>query len=340
MGIKFEDYLQEFEEGRVEDLNYPLVLGIAKSICPKYPPEVYSPERIWNEDTMKQLADEFFVEMLLDKNQLKYHFLTQESFHGFKRAITRDFKNFLRNKKRRTEAINLYRRTLAILSNEDFFDVIEDFSSSNARVVRIAGSNHNASQTCQKLEEVIEVMFTISIPPVVRYRADSKKESHLISTDELHRLLTETFEIVDKPVTIGMVFEALKYRLNLLEIETLGFEELMPAENGEDLDFLEVFPSPADESVESILVGSECAFDIFERLSDRQREIFNLWYLDFTLVDIGNQIGISKSTVYDEIKKIQQEISIEQPTDEEAEIITQHLFQLCNEFSNTADGNA
>ena len=26
--------------------------------------------------------------------------------------------------------------------------------------------------------------------------------------------------------------------------------------------------------------------------------------------------------------------------DDEAEIITQHLFQLCNEFSNTADGNA
>jgi len=339
MGNRFEDYLQEFQNGHVDDLNYPLILAIAESVCPKYPAEIYSPECLWNEDTVKQIADEFFVEILLHKDRLKYHYMTQESVSGLRNALKTDFLNFLRNKKLRTEATNLYRRVLSILSNEDNFELIKSYPTSNARIFRLLGSSHEATQTCQILDEIIEVMFLIKLPPIVRYRADSKKESHLISTDDLQRLLKETLRILDKPVSVGMIFEALKYRLNLLEIETVALENALSSKNSEDLDLSEVIPNNTFDDAETTLIGGEYAEDIYERLSDRQREIFRLWMLGFTLIEIGNHTDISKSTVHDEIQKIQKEIEIEQPAnDAETEMIIQHLLQLCNEYSNTADG--
>jgi len=340
MRNSFEDYLQEFQDGRIEDLNYPLVIAIAKAMCPKYPPEIYSPESVWDEDTMKQLTDEFFVEVLLQNDRLKYHYLTQESVSGLRRGLTKDFQNFLRNKKLRTEAINIYRRMLAILSKNNQFEIIQDHPKSNARVIRLSGTNHDLSQTCQKLEEILGVMFSIEVPPLVRYRADSKKESHLVGTDSLQKLLIETIRVLDKPINVGMLFESLKYRLNIFEIETLALEESISTENGENLNLLDVIPDNTADSAETMLIANECAMNVFERISDRQRRIFNFWIVGSSLLEIADQIGVSKSTVHDEIQKIKQEISIEQPTDDEAAIITQNLSQLCDEFSNTSDGNA
>ncbi|MGB6423614.1 MAG: hypothetical protein WBF05_17405, partial [Anaerolineales bacterium] len=54
--------------------------------------------------------------------------------------------------KLRTEAINIYRRMLAILSKNNQFEIIQDHPKSNARVIRLSGTNHDLSQTCQKLE--------------------------------------------------------------------------------------------------------------------------------------------------------------------------------------------
>jgi hypothetical protein len=339
MGNSFEDYLQEFQDGRIEDLNYPFVIAIAEAMCPKYPPEIYSPESIWDKDTMKQLADEFFVEVLLQKDRLKYHYLTQESVIGLKKATTKDFQNFLRNKKLRTEATNMYRRMLDILSKNNQFEIIQDHPKSNVRVCRPSGTNQDVSQTCQKLEEILRVMFSIDLPPIVRYRADSKKESHLISTDDLVKLLTETTKILGKPISVGILFEALKYRLNILEIETLAFEAPISTANGSNLTFLDVTPDYTTEDAEMQLIARESAVNIYERLSDRQRIIFKLWIKDYSLVKIAGQVGVAKSTVHDEICNIQREISNEQPTDDETEIIAQYLSTLCDEFSTNTDGN-
>lgn len=340
MKATLENYRQEFLDGIIESFNYPLVIDIAKSICPKYPPEIYSPECIWDEDVMKQLADEFFVEVLLQKDRLKYHYLTQESLNGLKKAIAKDFQNFLRNKKLRTEAINIYRRMLVILSNNNKFEIIQDHPKSNAKVFRLSGTNHDSSQACQNLEEIVKAMFSIELPPLVRYRANSNKQSHLVGTDDLVKLLTESVRILGKPISVEMLFTALKLRLNILEIETLTLGNVVSSDNGDDLTMTEVVPDKNTENAEQKLIAIECAVDVYERLSDRQRKIFKLWIEDYTLIEIAVQTEVSKSTVHDEIKNIQQEISIERPTDEEAEIIAQHLYKLCDEFLTTADGNA
>lgn len=335
-----KDFQDEFQNGRIGDFNYPLVVNVADDVCWKYPPEIYSPEGVWDEDNILQIADEFFVNVLLEKGRLSYHLLTQESVSGLKNVIYGDFRNFLRSKNSNSISANLYRRLLSILSNSDLFVLLHNHPQRQVQVFGLSGKHDKQTEMIQRIEIVIQAMFLVELPPLIRYRDDSKKRSHLLSTDDLEKLILRTFEIVDKAIRVDMLINALRYRLNLLDANLVSiYDEISNTSETENLLYLDVIPNN-DLPTELNITCQEVSSGIYERLSDRQRIIFALKVGDHSIEEIGRIVGVSKSTVSSEFKKVERVFSSVKIMESEFETVFQIVSKLCDNFMNATNGPA
>jgi predicted DNA-binding protein YlxM (UPF0122 family) len=152
--------------------------------------------------------------------------------------------------------------------------------------------------------DVMTIIEAIQLPPLIRYRSDSLKISPLISNYELSRLLEEIFLTLVKMIPLGVMFDAICNRLGVLTIdEILSLDETIGDENDQTL--ADVIPS-SDIYIEAEVSSKQIAEDIYERLSDRQREILAAQFEtgNLTLIEIGERIGVSKSTVSNELVNI------------------------------------
>lgn len=336
---EFKDYLREYEAEGVGILLYTLIFDVVRQTVIRYPPETYSPNQVWDEDAITALCHDFTVEKLLEAGWLEHHLLAQETTTGLKRVLRRDFRHFLVSRRRRSEYLNLFGRVRKILHDDPHFQVYHTHQNS---ALSIWGLDKWADKgLAQQPDEVVEAMFTVELPPLIRYRADSKKLSHLLSNDDLGLLLESTFQTVDKHISLGLLMEGLRYRLGLLEAGIVSLEEPVGRrdEDGGQT-YAEIVPDLSNLDTE--VIAAIFAEDIFERLTDRQRRVLalRLSLLDPTLERIGECIGVSKSTIHNDLNTVAQSITATNVTQEEAEKVLSHLSEICVHYLEQTDGNA
>jgi len=335
----FADYLREYEAEGVGELLYGLILGLVKQVVQRYPPAVYSPNRIWDEDAITSLCHDFTMEKLLGAGWLEHYLLTQETTGALRQVLGRDFRHFLISRRRRSEYSNLFGRVRRMLREDPSFQVCHAYQDSSMGTWGL--ENWANKEIAQRLDEVVEAMFTVALPPLIRYRPDSKKLSHLLCHDDLRCLLETTFRTVDKYIGLVLIMEGLRYRLGLLELAVVSLDEPVGRqdENGCRV-YADIIPDLANPETE--LTSAQIAEDIFERLNDRQRDVLalRLSSIDPTLNHIGDCLGVSKSTVHSELAIAAQHISAADVTHEEAEKVLSYLSELCVCYLERTDGNA
>lgn len=333
------DYLLEYESEGIGDLLYSLIAGVVKHDAPRYPPGVYSPNQVWDEDAVSSISHDFIMDKLLKAGRLEHHLLAQENLAGLKKALRYDFRQFLINHRHRTEYLNIFLRVKKILYNDSRFRALNQDSSLSTSIWGLGQWTNK--DIAQKLEEVVEAMFAVELPPLVQYRPDSKKLSHLLSNNGLADLLELTFRRIDKYISINLVMDGVRYRLNLLDTDPISLDEPLEQESDNSLvtkgDFI---PDPTD--LETQLTVSQITEDLFEQLSDRQRRVLALRLStpESTLERLGELIGISKSTIYNDLTAIERLISNTDLTQEEAEQTLARLSELCTHYLEEDIGQA
>jgi hypothetical protein len=328
INLEFADYRNEYEAIGIGEALYQLIYEIVKKTVKSYPPSIYSSNNVWDEDAISGLCHDFTMEKLLAAGWLEHYLLSLCTTEGLKSVIKRDFRHYLINKKVRTEKSNLYTRGKLILQTDKNFKPFILKDEPNDTIWGLAGWDEK--DILQNLEELLRVLATIDLPSIIRYRPDSLKLSPLLSTPDLVRLIKLAFQRLDKMVAYNLLFEGLCYRLGIISEATVSLDD--PLNNKSDMDdsvLADVISTPLQ--TESIVTSQDTANDIFERLSDRQRMVLGYFFEleNSTLEDIGEHLGISKSTVGNELAVINSIISDSISKGDEAEMIITILRSVC-----------
>jgi hypothetical protein len=167
------DYLNEYRSIGVGPMIYDLIYKIVAGVVQHYPPSVYSPNDVWDEDAVSGICHDFVINKLLSKGWLDYYFLSLTSLAGLKNVLKRDFRHYLISKKIRTEKSNLHMRVRKILK-----DAPEKFQSSlrsdgNGNLWGLAGWTEK--EVAQDIQVVMAAMSIVQIPHPIMYRSDSDK---------------------------------------------------------------------------------------------------------------------------------------------------------------------
>lgn len=333
-------HVQEFQSEGINTLNYSLIHTCVKITAYRYPAEVYSPNSVWDTQSIMDVTQSFVLDWLLARGRYEYYLLTVDTYNGLKQGIISEFKKYLTNEKRRSEYSNLFTRMKAILLNNNEFELISgDVRFMKYTIWGLVDSNFR--EEVQDIDQVLEAMFDVDIPPAIKYRPDSKKMSPIIATVDLKKLLFQSMYKLEQCVGFDLLIQGLRYRLNLLDIDAVALEETI---NGAvDVTYEDVISE--SENIENIIISQLSSDEIFEVLSDRQRTLL-AWYLateNPTLEGIGAKLGISKSLVHDELRAIQNLIKSSTPNlgQEHAEQILLSLGDLCAQhisLDNTISG--
>jgi predicted DNA-binding protein YlxM (UPF0122 family) len=334
----FAAYRIEYEAEGIGRLLYDLILELVQQVVVYYPPEIYSPNSIWDEDAALSMCHDFTLEKLIGAGWLEYHLLAQDTVVGLKRVLKRDFIHFLVNRKRRSEYQNFFGRVKRILRNDHRFQVV--YAHSNAAAEIWGLSEWDEKEIAQQLDEIVGAMYTVDLPPLIRYRPDSKKLSHLLSNDNLTHLLESTFRSLGKCIRLDLLAEGLRYRLGLLETDIVSLDEPISGQDGgEEQTYAEIVPSLSKPELE--MISAQIAEDVFERLTNRQRSVLALRFslLNPTLEQIGDQLDVSKSSIHNDLTATAQLIAATGVTQEEAEKVLLQISELCTRHLDHNDEN-
>lgn len=329
----FGDYVREYEAEGIGELLYGLITSITEQMVKKYPPDRYSPNRVWDEDAINATSHRFTMVWLLNGGRLEYYLMSLQSPQSLTNAIRRELRLFLVNERRRDEYINLFKRTKRILRESS------DFASYGmvSRSTHLWGLNDWSDKgTAQSIDDVLNAMRQIELPPPIRYRADSKKISHVISDSDLLKLLKGTFRILQHRVDLTLLMEALRYRLNLFDVDEVSFDDIIITIGASDIVYGDSVEAPGDLEVQ--VSAQMIAEDVFEMLTDRQRNILYV-YLTLpkpTLEQISVETHIPRSTAHYELKAIERRIAPELSPDE-GEMFFARLSELCNQYGDHVD---
>lgn len=331
----FEDLQKEYAADGVGSLLYGFILDIVRYTVTRYPPITYSPNGVWDEDAITSLCHDFTIEKLLGRGWLEYHLMTQETADGFGKILRRDFRHFMISRRERSEYLNLFSRVARILHDDPRFRAQYTCPGVAESIWGLA--EWPDREVVERSDEIMEAMFSVELPPLIRYKAGSKKHSHLLSNNDLAILLDSVFRLVGKSIPLGLIMDGLRYRLGLLETSTFSLDE--PLSNQDQFagqTYADVIPGSAGPETEiaSVQIGEE----IFDKLTDRQRAVLalRLSLVNPTLECIGDRIGVSKSAVHKDLTAVTQCIADTDVSQDEAERILAYLSEVCLRYFEQA----
>lgn len=327
---ELNDYFLEYQAEGVGELLYGLIFQVAQETAHRYPPDIYAPNRVWDEDAISSLVQDFSISWLLENGRLEYYLLSCGSSSGLKSAIRSELKRYLTNQKRRSEYTNLFGRVKLVLLEDDFQLVAGRLEQINSTIWGL--KEWGEKPTVQQREAMIEAMFTVTLPPLIKYRADSKKLSPVITTSDLRRLLREALVYLDSYIGFSLLMQSLRYRLNMFDIDEISFEQTITSDSEQT--YADIIP--ATRSLEEVVSSALIAEDLFDRLTDRQRKVVAL-YMSLqnpTVERIAEQSGVSKSTVHNELKHITDIIEALELTPDETAGTLSSLGDVCAKYIN------
>ena len=293
-------------------------------------PTMYSPTGMWNEEGFYTLANDFIVEKLLKRGYLAYLLQANTSIRAFRNSVESVFLRFLISKKKRTVLDNLFRRVYLILSGDSRFKCfITSTKKANSQWGLSAWDNKEVFNSRE--EDLIKVGLALGRFKIIEYRLDARKISHIISNKELADYVYNLVASVGSLLNLSQILTVLKYRFNLLEVTEVSMEE--PVSMDEEGNVLTVgdtlaTPEPSIPALET----DESAKEALLLLSPRQKQILSKFQEpEATLSSIGENVGCSKSTVDNELRRISSNIAQVADDNEQAHAIYKRIVEILEE---------
>lgn len=294
-----------------------------------YPP-TYSPTGIWDEEGFSTLTNDFVVEKLLKRGYLAYLLQTSASLGAFRRSAEYVFLKFLISKKKRTVLDNLFRRVYLILTRDGRFKC---FIPSTKKAHSHWGLSvwNNKEVFNSREEDLVRAGLALGGIKVVEYRLDARKISHVMSDQGLADYIHSLFGSIGALLNLPQILVVLKYRFNLLEVTEVSLEE--PVSEDEEGNILTVgdtlgMPEPGTIALEN----DEAAKEALQLLSTRQKQILTKFQEPgATLSSVGENVGCSKSTVDNELRRIYSSIDEVVDNKDQARIVYRRMIEILEE---------
>jgi hypothetical protein len=205
-----------------------LLERIVRATAVTYPPVEYSDAGVWNREAFEDALHDWVEIRLLTRGDLTVMLASAASVTALRAALTRSFGQFLINRRRRTAASNLYKRTLAKLRTDERFLAV----SSSARaheVLWTLAATPVSEPSSLPLEELIALAFKRSDAElgVVRYGPHSLKSSPILREPQLADFLLHLLEGAQGALSMAAIAEVMRYRFNLVAPAPVELDEAL-----------------------------------------------------------------------------------------------------------------
>jgi hypothetical protein len=268
-------------------------------------PPVFAPYGIWNAEAAEEIFADWYAERLLARGHLKLLVDRARNGRGFRKLAELSLRQHLYNQSARSQARNLFGRLVEILEEgEGEFVLLRDAARPQDRYWRLA-SNPGATEWAGDDATLVSYGWAIGDLEVIRYKADAKKLSPVLSTDDLKQFIAGLLERAGAALSPRLLMQALEARFDLGEVS----EEELPSEG------------PGEPARESDIAGdlalNETAVAIVDGLTPRQLEVLRRTDSDQTIDEMASALRCSVGTVVNEQKRIGHLISRFSETEEE-----------------------
>lgn len=305
---------------------YQELLRTVRTVSWRYPVS-YSPTGLWDEGAFTALTHDWAVAKLWRLGHLEYLLLTNQTLTGFRNGLAFSFRYFLISQKDRTALDNLFQRANTLLERDPRFRLFGETRKKASRLWALAFWQEVQPYQGQDAE-LIAIGLGLEGFPIIRYRDDSKKNSPILTDADLITFLQALLETVSRALSLAQFALVFKYRFNLLETDEGSLEVVLAEDSeGNSLQISNVIRERP--TVEELAIINEAATTLLSELSPRQKQVL-LTYAQpgATLTNVGGQLGCSKSTVENEIRRALEAIRRHAETMEEAEAIYARLLEL------------
>ena len=250
-------------------------------------PPSLAPYGVWDQDAADDLFGDWYASRLLGRGHALALLDRARTAAGFRRLAERSLRQHLLNARDRSQAQNLYERTVALLRESPRFEVVRAASRSQDEWFGLAGADVAPWHGPER--ELVAAAWALGDFTVIRYRASAAKLSPVLDAEALERFVGGLMARTSAALTPRLLMDALSARFDLAPPRVQSLEEGTAPTSGERLD------------VEVVL--RDTARALVAGLTERQREVLRRSG-DETVAVLAAVLGCSPATIVNEQRRV------------------------------------
>jgi hypothetical protein len=249
------DLQQEHAEHGIGPELARLLARVVKATAVTYPASEYSDAAVWNREALEDALHDWIETRLIGRGDLTVMLGSASSVGSLRSGLTRSFGQFLTNRRRRSSASNLYKRTLALLREDEPFRPVGSAGRPSEQLWTLTAepAPHPSALSVSDLAKTSWELSDEALD-VVRYGPHSLKSSPILREPKLRTFIAHLLSRAGGSVNTADLFEVIRHRFNLVPFTREELDEQL--ESGEPSVMARV---ERRQAVESILarIGDE-----------------------------------------------------------------------------------
>jgi hypothetical protein len=271
-------------------------------------PASFAPYGQWDQEAADELLGEWVGEKLLRSGGLAAILDAARTAKAFRALAQRSLRQFVLNRRERTQSQNLYERSRDLLGADDRFVVVQDAARPQDILWGLAADPPRAAFSGGD-HELGGIAYSLGDFELIHYKSSAAKLSPLLSGSELTRFI-EGMIAAAGTLTVSSLMHALELRFDLAPV---AFDSLQTDNPPEPV---------THHTLEDEVVLRHVALAAIAELTERQSRVLLARRAEVTVESLAGELGCSVGTVANEEKAIAQMLRRYcDGADEEAELL-------------------
>jgi hypothetical protein len=314
--VSLDDLRREYNADGYGPELADLLDRVVRATAPRYPAREYSDAAVWNKEAFEDARNDWLEVRLIGRGDLAKMLLQANSVGQLRAALTTSFGQFLANRRPRSSAANLYKRTLDLLRKKtDVFEAVGSSSRSGEQLWTLSADpqTERAQLDVDQLAALARELGDDELA-VVRYGEESLKSSPILRAPALEAFLVHLLGRAGGALDTGTIGAVMRVRFELWEFEPVELEAAF-ADEAPPLDLA----VPADAAARSV----------FLRLTpEAAQALVAVDEADGDFEQAAKNLGCGLSAVFDPVADTLEMVAAYAAESEEARAIYERLKEL------------
>jgi hypothetical protein len=289
MSDEFEVLRKEHAESVIGPAMAEFLTRIVRATAVMYPATEYGDGRKWTTEALDDLRQDWLTDRLLGRGHLAAMMAMSTSATVLRAAFTTSLSQFLANRRRRSSAGNLFKRTQLTLEGGDEFEASITASKPAGVFWTLKGTAAQGPSSKSLRELVAEAHeLTDEGLEIVHYGPTSLKSSPIMREPQLRRFLIHLLSASEGALSLRTISEVINHRFNLVESPVEALDQALSAEA----------PDPVHQAE-----MADAARRVVARLKRERLDLMREVHRSATLEDAAKNLGISPRTASKRLKE-------------------------------------
>jgi len=190
---------------------------VVKATAPMYPAVEYTDSSQWSPELLEDVLQDWVEDRLVRRGDLAAMMASAASLPSLRRALTTSFSQHLINKRRRSSASNLFKRTQAVLETGAEFRKV-GVAPRAAQQEWALSSSPNAGASPLEMRDLIQIANSMTDDElkVIRYGPESLKSSPILREPQLKDFLRALLGAAGGSLSLERIAMVMNRRFNLV----------------------------------------------------------------------------------------------------------------------------